>query len=293
MAPRGGTALALIYGHADKNLIWLDVRYGIEWARMEIVDLSAELEDVYLCCLKSENRVFSEGVPLKRRWLESNRDQGVGVKLAIDDDGVVAGMVQYSPKELAPFVVADEGTWVVHCIWVHIYEGGIGNRGGKGMGTALLRAAEDDMRTRGARGVAAWGLLGTEWMNAPWFEDRGYRRVDEQGWMGLTFKAFDPDVEDPRFLVEVRRPGPIEGKARVSSFLIGWCTSGNLNHEWARRAAEELGDAVVFEHFDTSDPDVAAQWGISTGIYVNGEAYPVDGTETYDKVREFIRHRLP
>jgi len=255
---------------------------------VEIVDLTPENEDVFLCCLKPEDRVFGEGVPRKRAWLDKHRHRGVGVKLAIDDDGVVAGMIQYSPRELAPFVVADAGTFVIHCIWVHGYEGGIGNRSGKGMGPALLQAAEEDMRSRGARGVAAWGILADQWMSAPWFEGHGYRRVDEQGWLALTFKAFDPDVDDPRFLAEVRRPGPIPGKARVCSFCIGWCTSGNLNHEWARRASEELGDAVVFEHYDTSDPEVATRWGISTGIYVNGDEYPVGGTETYEKIRDFI-----
>jgi len=259
---------------------------------VDIVDLAPEHEDVFLCCLKPEDRVFAEGVPLKRAWLDGVRDRGLGVKLAIDDDGAVAGMVQYAPVELAPFVVAGGGVWVIHCIWVHTYGSGIGDRGGKGMGTALLQAAEGDMRARGARGVAAWGLKAREWMNAPWFERHGYHRVDEQGWLALTFKAFDPDVDDPRFLAEVRRPEPIPGRVRVSSFLIGWCTSGNLNHEWARRASEELGDAVVFERYDTSDPEVAARWGISTGIYVNGEEYPVDGSETYEKLREFIRERV-
>ncbi|UCC92822.1 MAG: GNAT family N-acetyltransferase [Thermoplasmata archaeon] len=265
----------------------------MEDGTMEIVDLTPEHERTFLCCLKPEDEVFAGGVPIKRQWLDRHREEGVGVKLTIDDDGAVAGMVQYSPRELAPFVTADEGTWVVHCIWVHVYPSGIGDRGGRGMGTALLQAAEDEMRDQGARGVAAWGIVADEWMNAPWFERHGYRRVDEQGWLALTFKAFDPDVDEPRFLREVKRPGPIPGKARVSSFLIGWCTSGNLNHEWARRAAEELGEDVVFERFDTSDLSVATEWGISTGIFVNGDQLPVDGTETYEKVRDFIRDRLP
>ena len=265
----------------------------MEATAVKIVDLSEEHEEVFLCCLKPEDEKFKEGVPIKRAWFDRVRDRGMGVKLAIDENGVVAGMIQYSPRELAPFVEAAEGTFVIHCLWVHSYSSGLGNRGGKGMGPALLRAAEEDMRSRGARGVAAWGLKFEQWMNAPWFERHGYHRVDEQGSMALTFKAFDPDVDDPRFRAEVRRPEPLHDGARVSSFLIGWCTSGNLNHEWAKRASEELGDAVVFEHFDTSDPEVAAEWGISTGIYVNGEAYPVDGSETYVKVREFIRQRIP
>jgi GNAT superfamily N-acetyltransferase len=260
---------------------------------MEIVELTPEHEEVFLCCLKPYSATFAEGVPAKREWLERNRDRGLGVKLAIDDDGEVAGMIQYSDRRLAPFVVADEGTWVVHCVWVHLYGSGIGDRSGRGMGKALLRAAEEDARARGARGMAAWGALEEEWLNVPWFERQGYRVVDRQGPLGLAFKAFDLDLGEPRFLEEVRRPPVIPGKARVSSFCIGWCTAGNLNHEWARRAAEELGDAVVFEHFDTSDPEVAREWGISTGIFVNGEDYQMDGSETYEKMREFIRQRIP
>ncbi|NOQ53836.1 MAG: hypothetical protein GQ558_04430 [Thermoplasmata archaeon] len=260
---------------------------------VEIVDLGPEHEDVYLSCLKPEDAVFAEGVPMKRDWYRRSRDGGVRVKLAIDDDGAVAGMVQYVPRPLAPFVVGDDDIWVIHCIWVHVYESGIGNRGGRGMGPALLRAAEEDMRQRGARGVAAWGLTIPEWMNVPWFEGQGYSRVDVQGVMGLAFKAFDPDVDDPRWLRETKRPEPIPGKVRVSSFVIGWCTSGNLNHEWARRAARELGDDVVFETYDTSDPEVVREWGISTGIYVDGEEYAVDGSETYVRFRDLIRSRMP
>lgn len=260
---------------------------------MEIVDLAPEHEEVFLCCLKPESRTFAEGVPAKREWLECNRERGLGVKLAIDDDGVVAGMIQYSDRRLAPFVVADEGTWVVHCVWVHLYESGIGDRSGRGMGKALLRAAEEDARSRDARGMAAWGVLVDEWQSIPWFQRQGYRLVDRQGPLGLALKAFDRGVGEPRFLEEVRRPPIIPGKARVSSFCIGWCTGGNLVDEWARRAAEELGDAVVFEHIDTSDPEVAEERGISTGIFVNGEEFPTDGSETYEKLRDFIRQRIP
>jgi hypothetical protein len=265
----------------------------VEGNDMQIVDLTPDREDTFLCCLKTEDQVFKGGVPLKRQWLERFRGDGVGVKLAIDEDGVVAGMIQYTPRRLAPFVTGDDGIWVIHCIWVHLYQSGIGDRSGSGMGMALLQAAEEDMRSRGARGVAAWGLRVPDWMNAPWFERHGYRRVDEQGWLALTFKAFDPDVEDPGWRIEVKRPEPIPGRVRVSSFLIGWCTSGNLNHEWARRTAEELGDAVLFEHHDTSDPSVAEEWGITTGIYVDGDEYPIDGTETYQKIKDFIAARMP
>lgn len=142
--------------------------------------------------------------------------------------------------------------------------------------------------------MAAWGgLVSSEWMNVPWLQRRGYSLVDTQGGLGLAFKAFDPDVDDPAWIEERKRPEAIPGKVRVSSFLIGWCTSQNLIHEWVRRAAEELGDPVVLEEFDTSDPDVVEEWGITTGVYVDGEELPDDGSETYEEVRDFIAARIP
>jgi hypothetical protein len=129
-------------------------------------------------------------------------------------------------------------------------------------------------------------------MNAPWFETHGYQRVEDRGWYALTFKAFAEEALEPRWIVERKRPTPVPGAVRVSSFEPGWCTSGNLIHEWSRRAVEELGDPVVFESFDTSDPKVVAEWGISSGLYVDGEEMPITGEETYERVRDHIRSHL-
>jgi GNAT superfamily N-acetyltransferase len=258
---------------------------------MEIVDLTAEREELLHCCLKPYDEEFAIGVPRKREWFRQFRDRGARAKLAIDDDGEVAGMVQYVPVELAPHVVGD-GIWVVLCIWVHAYEEGIGDRRGRGLGPALLEAAETEARERGAKGIAAWGITSPFWMNAPWFESQGYHRVDDHGWYALIFKPFSEGAGEPRWIEEVKRPGPLPGKVRVSSFAPGWCTSGNLIQEWARRAVEELGDPVVYEGFDTSDPEVVAEWGISTGLFVDGEELEVKGDETYERVRDFIQDRI-
>ena len=255
---------------------------------MEIMDLTSDTEELLHCCLKPYDGEFASGVPRKREWFERFRDRGARAKLAVDDDGEVAGMIQYVPVELAPHVEGG-GIWVVLCIWVHAYEGGVGDRRGRGMGPALLAAAEEDARARGAEGMAAWGITSPFWMNAPWFESRGYRRVDDHGWYALVFKPFTEEAAEPRWVRERKRPEPVPGRVRVSSFAAGWCTSGNLIQAWARRAAEELGDPVVYEEFDTSDPDVVAEWGISTGLFVDGEELEVRGDETYDKVRDFIR----
>jgi hypothetical protein len=41
----------------------------------------------------------------------------------------------------------------------------------------------------------------------------------------------------------------------------------------AREAIEGLDDLVDYLEFDGSDPDVQSSWGISDGVYVEGEPY--------------------
>ncbi len=48
--------------------------------------------------------------------------------------------------------------YFILCIWVHGHKQGPGNLQKRGMGKALLQAAEDDARDLGAKGIAAWGL---------------------------------------------------------------------------------------------------------------------------------------
>jgi GNAT superfamily N-acetyltransferase len=255
---------------------------------MEVVDLEPEHEDLFLCCLKPYDAEFATGVRRKVRWYESFRGHGLGAKMAIDDDGQVAGMIQYVPVEHAPHVEGAEGVWVILCIWVHGYPQGVGDRRGRGLGPALLTAAEEDMAARGALGIAAWGITQPVWMNVPWFESNGYRRVEDRGWYALAFKPLEEGIAAPRWVQERKRPKAIPGKVRVSAFEPQWCPAGNLILEWARAASDEMGDLVVFEEFDTSDPRVAAEWGISTGLFVDGEEMAIRGDETYQKVRDHI-----
>ena len=69
-------------------------------------------------------------------------DRGLRVKLALDDSGTVGGMVQYLPIEQS--FVEGKDLYFVLCIWVHGYKQGRGNYQKRGMGKAMLDAAEID-----------------------------------------------------------------------------------------------------------------------------------------------------
>ena len=152
---------------------------------MEVVDLSEDMVGDFLLCLEDWSDEAREAGPRRGEWYGKAVGQGLRVKVARDDDGVVGGMIQYLPVEHSH--VQGEGLYFVLCIWVHGHKEGRGDHQGKGMGRALIEAAEADARARGAKGMVAWGLTLPFWMKSAWFKRRGYKRVDKMGVAALMW----------------------------------------------------------------------------------------------------------
>ncbi len=139
---------------------------------------------------------------------------GLRVKVAIDDRDQAVGMIQHLPIEAAP---ADGvGLYMILCIWVHGCDEGIGDVQRRGIGSALLEAAEVDARDLGATGMAAWGLRIPVWTRASWFKKHGYRAADNQAGRQLVWKPFTPYACEPSWI-------PSKWQARQTS-----CTTGTL-----------------------------------------------------------------
>ena len=188
---------------------------------MEIIDLAPEHEGLYFVCLEDWSDEAKESGPRKGQWYAKMKGKGLRVKLARDDDGQIAGMVQYLPVEHS--FIEGQDLYFIHCLWVHGYKQGRGDRRGRGIGKALLAAAEADARALGAKGIAAWGISLPFWMRASWFKKQGFRRADNNGGSILMWKPFAPEAVPPRWIRERRRPTPTPGKVTVTSFVNGWC----------------------------------------------------------------------
>ncbi len=257
---------------------------------MEIIDLTPEHEQLYFVCLEDWSEEMKEAGDHKAQWFGRMKDQGLRVKLALDDAGTVGGMIQYIPAEL--FLEQGQGFYYILCIWVHGYKEGRGNFRKQGMGRALLQAAEEDAKALGARGLAAWGVSLPVFMRASWFKKRGYKVADKMGVQVLLWKAFDPDVRPPKWVRQQKKPEPVSGKVSVTSFMTGWCPAQNLVCERARRAAEELGDTVVFACHNTSDQEVYREWGIGDALYVDGRLVRTGPPPSYEKIRKIIAKKV-
>jgi GNAT superfamily N-acetyltransferase len=258
---------------------------------VEIVDLSDEHRDLFAVCLEDWSEEAREAGPRRACWVDRFLDRGLRAKLAVDEDGRIGGMIQYLPIEESP--AEGEGLYFILCIWVHGHPRGRGDFQGRGMGRALLRAAETDARELGASGMAAWGVALPFWMKASWFRKHGYRKADRQGVARLVWKPFTGEARPPRWVPRGKRlPEPVPGKVNVIAFTAGWCMAQNLVTERARRAAGEFGDRVAYREIDTSEHPAMVEWGFSDALFVDGRRVRSGPPPSYDKIRSRIERRV-
>lgn len=257
---------------------------------MEVVDLTEEHKPLYFVCLEDWSDEIKEAGDHKERWYRRMKDKGLRVKLALDDRGEIGGMIEYLPIEHAPA----EGTDLhfITCIWVHGYKQGRGDFRKRGMGKALLAAAEEDARGLGTKGMVAFGLWLPFWMRASWFKKHGYKKTDTNGLMQLLWKPFAEDAERPKWIKRKYAPDLTPGKVTVTSFLDGRCPAQSLAHERALRAAQELGDKVAFHTIDTCEKETVRQYGQVTALYVDGKKVRTGPPPSYEKLHKIIAKRV-
>jgi GNAT superfamily N-acetyltransferase len=257
---------------------------------MEVIDLRQEHENLFFQCLEDWSDEMKDAGSHKESWYHRMKDRGLRVKLAKDDRGIVGGMIQYLPVENT--YVEGRELYFIYCIWVHGYKQGRGNFQKKGMGKALLQAAEEDARQRGAKGIAAWGVSLPFWMKASWFKKRGFKKADNIGGQVLLWKPFSGDAEPPRWVRQKKKPGKTPGKVNVTAFINGWCPAQNMVYERAKRAAAEFGGKAVFHGIDTMDEATFAEWGITDGLYIDGKPVNTGPPPSYEKIRAKIARKV-
>lgn len=256
---------------------------------MKIIDLIDQHKELYCQCLEDWSAEIKEAADHKARWYESMKQKGLRVKLAADDNGTVAGMIQYAPIEQTH--VAGHDLYFIYCIWVHGYKQGRGNFQKQGMGKALLKAAEEDARNLGAKGISAWGVGLPFWMKASWFKKHGYQKADRDGISVLMWKPFTPDAAAPQWVRRKKKPEAVAGQVTVTAFKCGWCPAQNMTFERARRAAADCGARVVFNAIDTSDQAAFNEWGILDGLYIDGRSFRFGPPPKYEKIKKLLEKK--
>ncbi|MCD4695660.1 MAG: GNAT family N-acetyltransferase [Bacteroidales bacterium] len=259
---------------------------------MKIVNLTNEHKQTYFSCLEDYSEEMKEASAAKETWYEKMKGKGLRVKLALSDEGVVAGMIQYFPIEYS--WIEGKDLYFIGCIWVHSNKQGHGSFQNKGMGTALLKAAEQDVEAIGAKGIVAWGTPLPVLMKASWYKKRGYVSIDRKGFLGevLLWKKFTSDAEPPKWIEQKKKPEPVEGKVKVTCLTNGWCPAINLSCQRAKKVAAEFGDLVEIEEIDTFDKASFNEWGITDSLYIDGCKIRTGPPPSEKKLRRKIAKRI-
>ncbi|MDQ1264885.1 MAG: hypothetical protein QG635_34 [Bacteroidota bacterium] len=257
---------------------------------MKIINLQREHEKLYFCCLEDWSDEIKEAGNHKEQWFEKMRHSGIRVKLATDVHGAIGGMIQYMPVEHS--FAEGKDSYIILCIWVHGYKEGRGNFQKKGMGSALLQAAEEDVKSIGGKGIAAWGIALPFFMKASWFRKHGYRTVDKDGMIRLLWKPFNEIAIPPKLIKKKKKPEKITGKVNLSLFINGWCPAQNLVYERAIKAAQEFGDKVVINEYRTDNREILNEWGISDAFFIDNKEVRTGPPPSFEKIRKKIQKKV-
>jgi GNAT superfamily N-acetyltransferase len=252
---------------------------------MDIIDLNEKYKQTYLVCLENWSDEMKEAGDHKSNWYDEMKNKGLGVKLAIEMDQVV-GMIQYLPIEYS--FIEGENLYFIMCIWVHGYKEGVGNYQKRGIGKALLKVAEEEAKSKGGKGMVAWGFSLPFWMKAKWFKKNGYTKVDKQGMQILLWKPFTENAIPPKWIKQKKKPKKIQEKVKITAFINGWCPAQNIVFERTKKAAKEFGDKVIFEQINTINRDVFLQWGITDGLFIDGKQVRTGPPPSYEKIKSLI-----
>ena len=256
---------------------------------MKIIYITEKYYPPYFCCLEEWSDDIKEAGDHKEKWFYRMKDKGLRVQLAVENEKA-CGMIQYLPIEHS--FAEGKDLYIILCIWVHGHKQGVGNCQKRGIGKALLRAAEEDIRTMNKKGVAAWGISLPFWMKASWFRKHGYQKVDKNGMAVLLWKPFCADAEPPRWIREKKKQQRTKDKVAVTSLINGWCPAQNMVHERAKRAAAEFGDLVEFQEINTQEREKFEEWGISDALFINGKQVRTGPPPTFEKIRKKINKKV-
>lgn len=259
---------------------------------MKIIDLNDDYKDSYCMCLEDWSDEMKEAGNHKCEWYEKMKDKGLIVKLALDDEGNVGGMIQCLPIKYSK--ASGDNLYFIDCTWVHGYKEGRGDFTGQGMGSEMLKALEEDVKARGADGIVAWGLMLPIWMKASWYKKRGYKKVDRDGIAQLVWKPFKEHAVPPKWLKQQKKPQKNEnpGKVTVTAFYSGHCPAQNIPVERAKKASLQFGDKVVFKIINTFDIEVLEEWGIQDAIFVEDKNLTTGPPLTTEQITKAIQKKV-
>ncbi len=255
-------------------------------------------DEIHLCLPPKDSEkyvAFEGGVKEKRIWLRQRfAELGSVAQIAYHDHEPVA-FIEYVSAKNAPVPFVEDKTALITCINKPKFEG-------KGVGSALVKAALGRLRELGVEDVKVLVSSGKEWINGGVFFKNGFQ---------IERSFYKPSAVEPLDLLTHSFEGRqklIGGKTtvkfvltandslpvHVACFGSGQCPFSALVRARLREAVGSFDSRfVVLEVLDTwENCRLARECGAMYGnIFINGKA-PFWGPASQEKIEEEIRKEI-
>jgi len=213
----------------------------------------------------------------RAEWLRnaySEKDLRIKVALL---SGKPVGFIHIYPIETSPCGPLGKDLSVVWCVLVP------SESRKNGIGSALIKAAEEEARYQGRKGIVAKAYYIDRYaIPALFVEKCGYARVRGPRQMpikgmrdylkdeALLWKVFEGSPEPPQFLERNYKYKPVPGKVVVDLFHSASCLTGFAEREHVREVCRDFGDRIIFNQYNADNPEILGKYQIYRGIFING-----------------------
>jgi GNAT superfamily N-acetyltransferase len=244
-----------------------------------------EAEDEYFvstCSHVNETDEIDASGRRRLAWLRSMFEKGLRIKVA-RLNGKPVGFLYAMPIEVSPWDFIGESLLAIPCLWV------IRDEVGKGVGRALIDAAEREAKEQGLKGMVTTAFYHDFWfMPAGYFETLGFEVADRRKSAAVLWKHWDPSAKPPKLMERNYEFKPIPGNVVIDLFWNPICLTTDIEAQRVREIAAEFGDGVVLNEYPADDREVLLKYRTPRAILVNGnEIY-----WGYEAPREGIREAI-
>jgi GNAT superfamily N-acetyltransferase len=182
---------------------------------IKIIDVTAEnVADSGIFCIKDKK---SPGYHSKVAWFTSKINQGLRIKIVTGEQNKQLGFIEYLPSELAWRPIKADNYLFIQCIALFVKE-----VRGKGIGSMLIRACEQDAREGKKSGLCAMSSDGPWMANKSLFEKNGFVMAGRRDRFELMIKPFDGEISRPVLLDWTKRLTGYKGWNLIYSDQCPW-----------------------------------------------------------------------
>lgn len=150
---------------------------------IHIIEVTADnVEVAGLCCVKNNK---SPGYKAKVEWFRQKANEGLKIRIALDNEGKQIGFIEYIPSERAWRPVKADNYLFIQCIAVYVKDWR-----NTGIGSTLIKECEDEAKALNKNGIFSIASDGTWMADKSLFEKSGFVAIQHKDRFDLMVKRF-------------------------------------------------------------------------------------------------------